>query len=118
MGTKGTLAIGHIRQTPIVMMTRSGRTHDLIAHWLERFAEAYRREMCGFVEAVLRSLPPRVTGHDGRQSLAVAEAAVQSFRGRKPVRVQLARVPSSEAAAAHAASTCWWGASRTSRRSS
>ena len=89
VGTKGTLAVGHIRQTPIVMMTRSGRTHDLIAHWLERFAEAYRREMCDFVETVLQRRHPRVTGNDGRQSLAVAEAAVQSFRERRPVGVQL-----------------------------
>lgn len=93
VGTKGTLAIGHIRQTPLVMMTRSGSTHDLIGHWLVRFAEAYRREMCDFVQTVLEGLPPRVTGHDGRQSLAVAEAAVQSFRQHGPVKVQLGTRP-------------------------
>ena len=93
VGTKGMLAIGHIQQTALVMMTRSGSTHDLIGHWLVRFAEAYRREMCDFVQTVLQRRPPRVTGHDGRQSLAVAEAAVQSFRQREPVRVQLAERP-------------------------
>ena len=93
VGTKGTLAVGQIQQTPLVMMTRSGSTHDLIGHWLVRFAEAYRREMCDFVQTVLPRRPPRVTGHDGRQSLAVAEAAVQSFRQREPVRVQLAERP-------------------------
>ena len=90
VGTEGTIAIGHIRQTPLVMMTRAGSSHDLIGHWLVRFAEAYRREMCEFVQTVLQGLQPKVTGHDGRQSLAVAEAAVQSFRQRQPVRVQLA----------------------------
>jgi len=88
VGTKGTLFVGHMRQTPLVLMTRAGSSHDLIAHWLVRFAEAYLLEMRDFVQNVLEGRPARVTGDDGRRSLAVAVAAVQSFRERRPVRVE------------------------------
>jgi len=53
-----------------------------------RFAEAYLLEMRDFVQNVLEGRPARVTGDDGRRSLAVAVAAVQSFRERRPVRVE------------------------------
>ena len=88
VGTKGTITIGHIQQTPLVVMTRAGSSHDLISHWLSRFAEAYLREMRDFVQNVLAARPVRVTGRDGRQLLAVAVAAVESFRERRPVRVE------------------------------
>jgi inositol 2-dehydrogenase len=87
VGTKGTIQIGSTRQTPLVVLTRAGSSHDLIQHWLFRFAEAYLREMCDFVENVIHGRPPRVSGRDGRQSLAIAIAAVQSFRERRPVAV-------------------------------
>jgi myo-inositol 2-dehydrogenase/D-chiro-inositol 1-dehydrogenase len=71
-------------------MTRGGSSHDIIAHWLTRFSEAYLREMGDFVETVLQGRVPRVTGQDGWQSLAVAVAAVASFRERRTVRVESA----------------------------
>jgi predicted dehydrogenase len=90
VGTKGTLFVGQLRQTPLVVLTRAGSSHDVIAHWLTRFAEAYHREMCDFVETVRHGRTPRVTGLDGRQSLAIAVAAVQSFREHRPVPVESA----------------------------
>lgn len=94
VGTKGTIQVGQIRQTPTVILTRAGVTHDAITHWLARFADAYQRELADFVETVRNSRTPRVTGHDGRQSLAVAEAAVESWRERRPVAVAAARAVS------------------------
>ncbi len=90
VGTRGTIQIGSIRQTPLVVMTRAGSSHDLMTHWLHRFAEAYLLEMRDFAENVLNGRPPRVTGCDGRQSLAAAVAAVRSFRERRPVAVEAA----------------------------
>jgi predicted dehydrogenase len=91
VGTEGSLFIGRLQQTPLVVMTRAGSSHDVIAHWLTRFAEAYLLEMRDFVETVRLGRAPRVSGQDGRQSLAVAVAAVQSFRECRPVRVETAR---------------------------
>ncbi|MBI3684395.1 MAG: Gfo/Idh/MocA family oxidoreductase [Acidobacteria bacterium] len=90
VGTKGALQIGHIQQTPLVSLTRSGSACDLVSHWLVRFAEAYLREMTDFVQNILAGRPPRVSGLDGRQSVAVAVAAVQSCRESRPVKVSLA----------------------------
>jgi predicted dehydrogenase len=90
VGTQGSLFVGQLRQTPLLVMTRAGSSHDVIAHWLTRFAEAYHSEMRDFVETVRLGREPRVTGRDGRQSLAIAVAAVQSFRERRPVRVESA----------------------------
>jgi len=88
VGTKGTLQIGYLQQTPLLVLTRSGSSHDAVTHWLARFAEAYRLEMIDFVQNVSAGRPPRVTGHDGRQSVAVAVAAVQSQREGRAVKVQ------------------------------
>ena len=88
VGTRGTLFVGSLRQTALTVMTRAGSSHDVIAHWLTRFAEAYLSEMSDFVDAARHGRAPRVTGQDGRQSLAVAVAAVESFRDRRPVRVE------------------------------
>ena len=88
VGTKGTLQIGYLQQTPLVSLTRSGSNHDMVTHWLVRFAEAYHREMVDFIESVRAGRPPRVSGYDGRQSVAVAVAAVQSQREGRPIRVQ------------------------------
>src|SRR5207247_480991 len=88
VGTKGTLQIGYLQQTPLVSLTRSGSNHDMVTHWLVRFADAYHREMVDFIQSVRTGRPPRVSGYDGRQSVAVAVAAVQSQREGRPIRVQ------------------------------
>ncbi len=91
VGTKGTLQIGYLQQTPIVSLTRAGSSHDAVTHWLARFAEAYRLEMTDFLQSLREGRPPRVTGHDGRQSVAVAVAAVRSQQEGRVVQVQPGR---------------------------
>jgi myo-inositol 2-dehydrogenase/D-chiro-inositol 1-dehydrogenase len=60
-----------------------------VTHWLARFGQAYQLEMTDFVQAIKSGQPTRVTGRDGRQSVAIAEAAVQSQREGRPVAVPL-----------------------------
>jgi predicted dehydrogenase len=93
IGTHGTIQIGDIQRTPLTLLTADGRKQELMTHWLERFADAYRLEMGDFVNSVLTGHPIRVTGHDGRQSLAIADAAMRSHFERRPVPVQAAPVP-------------------------
>ncbi len=92
IGTRGSIQIGHMQRTPVTFLTAEGRKHELMTHWLERFADAYRLEMRDFVNNVLAGRPVRVTGHDGRQSLAIADAAMRSHFERRPVPVQAAPV--------------------------
>ncbi len=91
VGTKGTLQVGQMGQTPLVALSQQGSRHDLIGHWLVRFEQAYLRELTDFVESIAAGRQPRVTGHDGRQSLAIAVAAVESSREGRPVAVNCYR---------------------------
>src|SRR5437867_3742841 len=37
LGTKGTLKIGYLRQTPVTVLTKHGVTHDTVPYFMERF---------------------------------------------------------------------------------
>lgn len=91
VGTKGTLQVGRIRATSLIALTREGSRHDLINHWLVRFAEAYQAELEDFVKTVVAGGTPKVTALDGRQSLAIAVAANESYRQRRTVPVASAQ---------------------------
>jgi predicted dehydrogenase len=75
VGSEGTLFVGGHRKTGLEMLTAAGAHHDLIGHWLDRFADAYVLELRDFVRATIEGRPPAVTGEDGRRALAIALAA-------------------------------------------
>ena len=52
----------------------------LMSFFPERYADAYRIEMQAFVDAVRAGQPMEVTGHDGRQAVAIGLAVQQSAR--------------------------------------
>lgn len=54
--------------------------------FLDRYAEAYRREMAHFAD-VIDGAPPLIDHHDGIAALALAEAAAQSARTSQVVRL-------------------------------
>jgi predicted dehydrogenase len=91
VGTKGTIQVGSLRRTAVTVLTGTGSTRDNITHWLDRFAEAYRLEMIDFAKTILTGGTVKVTGLDGRQSLAIADAAVRSQAERRPVAVRTTR---------------------------
>jgi scyllo-inositol 2-dehydrogenase (NAD+) len=88
MGTKGTIAIGYGRHTPITVQTRSGITHDHVPGFLERFAESYFIELVEFIKCVQDGRRPIVGAWDGRQALLMALAAKKSQDLGRPVVVQ------------------------------
>ncbi|HEY4683273.1 MAG TPA: Gfo/Idh/MocA family oxidoreductase [Candidatus Acidoferrales bacterium] len=99
VGSKGTIQVGYLRQTPQLVLTGAGASHDVVSHWLERFADAYLNEVRDFVQTILAGRPPRVTGKDGREALAVALAAQLSCRESRPIMLlELSRVRRSPAA--------------------
>ena len=59
----------------------------LLNFFLERYAESYRRELDAFVAAVLDQKAVPVTGEDGRRALMLADAALESARTAKAVRL-------------------------------
>ncbi len=87
VGSKATLRIGYLRQTALTVLSGEGVGHDVVDHFLVRFAEAYLNELRDFVRSVLTASPPRVTGEDARKALAIALAAARSCRDSRTVLV-------------------------------
>ena len=89
LGTKGALQVGYLHQTPVLLLSEVGITHDVVDHWLERFADAYRNELHDFVGCILEDRPTRATGEDGRKALAVALAAERSYRQGQMISIRV-----------------------------
>ena len=88
VGSKGTIMLGYLQQTPEVILTASGARTDVVDHFLVRFADAYLAEMRDFVHTILAGREPKVEGFEGRQAVAAAAAAERSWREGRPVTVQ------------------------------
>ena len=89
VGSKGSVFVGTVAQTPAVFLSSSGRTQTLADHFLTRFADAYLAEVRDFVQNMLNDRPPQVSGEDGLKALAIAVAAENSHRERRPCEVTL-----------------------------
>jgi len=85
VGSKGTIMLGYLQQTPELVLTASGTRTDVVDHFLVRFADGYLNEMRDFVGTMLTDRPPQVDGFDGRQAVAAAAAAERSYREGRPV---------------------------------
>jgi predicted dehydrogenase len=86
-GTKGSLQIGYFRQTPILVMTKEGITHDVVPYFTQRFEKAYIAQIQDFVDNVLQDRRPSVTGADGIAAMRVSLAATASLKENRPVEV-------------------------------
>lgn len=89
VGSKGSIFVGSLEQTPAVVLTSAGGMRQLADHFLARFADAYVAEVRDFVHNILHDRPLRVSGEDGLKSLAIAAAAESSYRQARPVQVTL-----------------------------
>jgi scyllo-inositol 2-dehydrogenase (NAD+) len=93
VGSKGTIMLGYLQQTPELVLTATGARTDVVDHFLVRFADGYLEEMRDFVRTMLSGREPQVDGFDGRQAVAAAAAAERSYREGRPVAVQNAARP-------------------------
>lgn len=90
VGTKGSLLVGSMQQTPVTFLTAEGGHQLLSDHFLTRFADAYLAEVRDFVQRMLADKAPRVTGEDGLKALEIAVAAENSHLHTKPWAVSAA----------------------------
>jgi len=88
LGTAGTVKIGYLRETPILMMTKDGINHDTVPYFTERFEQAYITQLQDFVNNLLQGKPPSVTCADGVAALQASAAATLSFKENRPVKIQ------------------------------
>jgi inositol 2-dehydrogenase len=88
LGTEGTIKIGYLRETPVLVMTKNGITHDTVPYFTERFEQAYITQLEDFVNNVLQGKPPSILCADGVAALQASAAATLSFKENRPVRIQ------------------------------
>lgn len=87
-GTKGSIQIGYFRQTPILVMTEAGITHDVVPYFMQRFETAYLTQIQDFVEKVRSGQKPSVTAHDAIAAMRISLAADLSYKEGRPVAVR------------------------------
>jgi scyllo-inositol 2-dehydrogenase (NAD+) len=88
LGTEGTIRVGYIRETPILLMTKNTVAHDTVPYFMERFERAYTLQLENFAENVLHDRPPPITIQDGVEALRVAVAATRACETGQRVDVR------------------------------
>ncbi|MFA7228031.1 MAG: Gfo/Idh/MocA family oxidoreductase [Melioribacteraceae bacterium] len=88
LGTKGTIKAGYLRETPILVLTKEGVTHDVVPYFPERFCDAYVAQLNDFLNNLTNDLAPMITIEDGIAGLQVAVAATASLTENKIMNVR------------------------------
>jgi inositol 2-dehydrogenase len=91
LGTEGGLNIGRYQETPLVVMTKQGVTHDMVPYLHERFGAAYLNQTRDFVSRIINQQDPAVGAFDARATLVTGLAATLSYDEARPV--ELAEFP-------------------------
>jgi len=87
-GSGGMLRAHNLHPTTVEKATGDGFASDPTLHFfLERYAAAYRAEMDTFVAGVTQGKPLAPTGEDGLKALILADAAEESAKSGRSVRV-------------------------------
>jgi len=92
VGSKGSIFVGSLGQTPVAFLTSHGGNQILADHFLSRFADAYLAEVRDFVQTILADKEPRVTGQDGLKALEIAVATEKSHLQARACAVPSAAV--------------------------
>lgn len=89
LGSAGMLQMDNINEAQVRLSAEQGvgRQERLLAIFLERHAASYRAELDEFVDAVATGREPLTGVADGRRALVLAEAALESHRTGRAVRV-------------------------------
>ena len=87
-GSGGLLRAHNQHATTVEKANADGFASDPALHFfLERYTAAYRAEMDTFVAGVSQGKPLVPTGEDGLKALVLADAAEESAKSGKSVRV-------------------------------
>ncbi len=87
-GSKGMARAQNVPVTTVEVATAAGVLADPVQNFfLERYAEAYRRELAAFVDAVAGGVAPAPSGEDGLKAQILADAATQAHRTGQAVRL-------------------------------
>ena len=88
-GATGSLRAGNVMESTVSTWGERGGTSDALQNFfLDRYAEAYRREIAHFAAILRGEASPAIGYQDAVAALALAEAAGLSSRLNKPVSVR------------------------------
>ncbi len=88
LGAAGMLQAGNQPEDTVVVARADGMVGAKPQYFfVERYTEAYRRELDHFIAAVAGKTAPATTGADGLAALVLADACVESVRTGKPVEL-------------------------------
>lgn len=78
--SKGMLTVNNIPETTVSVATQDGMTSQKpMAFFLERYAQAYRKELEAFIVGLKSGVESYPVGEDGRKALIIANAALRSL---------------------------------------
>jgi scyllo-inositol 2-dehydrogenase (NAD+) len=78
LGSEGTLKIGYLRETPVMLLTKNSVAHDTVPYFMERFRDAYTTQLQNFAQNVLHERPAPITIDDGMEALRIGVAATRA----------------------------------------
>jgi inositol 2-dehydrogenase len=87
LGLEGTLKIGYLRETPLMVLTKNSVAHDTVPYFMERFRDAYTTQLQNFAQNVLNDRPPPITIDDGLEALRIGVAATRAHESGVSVAV-------------------------------
>lgn len=85
MGTKGSIHVGYLRETPIYILKKEGVMHDTVPFFMERFEKSYIIQLKDFIEKASSDSEPSISIDDGILALLVAHAATDSYKAGAPL---------------------------------
>jgi scyllo-inositol 2-dehydrogenase (NAD+) len=85
LGTKGTVRVGYLRETPLLVMTKNHVAHDTVPYFMERFEKAYTAQLRDFAKNVLGDAVPSVSIDDGIAALRVGLGATRAYETQRAV---------------------------------
>ena len=80
LGLEGTLKIGYLRETPVMLLTKNSVAHDTVPYFMERFRDAYTTQLQNFAQNVQQERPAPITIEDGMEALRIGVAATARMR--------------------------------------
>jgi inositol 2-dehydrogenase len=75
LGLEGTIRIGYLRETPLMVLTKNSVAHDTVPYFMERFRDAYTTQLQNFAQNVMSDRTPPITIEDGLEALRIGVAA-------------------------------------------
>lgn len=85
LGSEGALMIGAHQHTPVVLFTRAGAQHDVMPYLMERFGDAYRKQLQHFVDCLQQGHAPSPDGREAFAALKIGIAATRAYHSGRPV---------------------------------